>query len=77
MTAVFKVGDLVSVNDRYLFEGKQLFGKKLKHKKFQGKIIEVFENTYDERDGHGDIWRNFYGFKGGLQICEIFLKETV
>ena len=74
MKAKFKIGDIVSVNDLYLQQGKALFHKELKHKKFQGKIAGVHENTYDEKDGFGEIWQNFYDFKNGLSICEIFLR---
>ena len=77
MKAKFKVGDFVKVNSEYLRQGKAYFGKELKHKNFRGKIVRVFENTNDEKDGHGEIWRNFYQFKNGLQICEIFLQEVV
>ncbi|MCL2194295.1 MAG: hypothetical protein FWB78_12990 [Treponema sp.] len=76
MTAKFTVGDLVTVNDVYLREGKAFFGKNLKHGKFQGKIAKVYENTHDERDGHGDVWQTFYGFESGLQICERFLSRV-
>ena len=74
MKAKFKVGDLVTVNNEYLRQGKAYFGKDLKHKYFQGKIIRVYENTNDEKDGQDDIWRNFYEFGCGLQICELFLR---
>ena len=74
MKAKFKVGDTVTVNDEYLRQGKAYFGKALKHKKFCGKILKVFENTNDEKDGHGEIWRNFYEFRGDFHICEIFLR---
>jgi len=74
MIAKYKVGDAVGVNDRYLMEGKHYFGKELRNKKFQGVITKVFENTNDQQDGFGDIWQNFYEFKSGLQICEIFLQ---
>ena len=74
MTAKYKVGDMVTVNDEYWKQGKTFFAKELKHKYFKGKITKVFENTGDEKDGFGDIWRNFYEFKGGLQICELFLR---
>jgi len=76
MKAEFKAGDLVTVNDTYLREGKAFFGKNLKHRKFQGKIAKVYENTHDEKDGHGDVWQNFYEFKNGLQICERFLSRA-
>ena len=76
MKAKYKTGDLVTVNDEYFRQGKAFFGKELKHKKFRGKIVKVFENTGDGKDGFGDVWRNFYEFKGGLQICEIFLRPA-
>ncbi len=76
MKAKFKAGDTVTVNDEYLRQGKAFFSKELRHKNFSGKIIKVYENTKDEKDGFGDIWRNFYEFKGGLQICEIFLRPA-
>jgi len=76
MTAKFTVGDLVTVNDTYLREGKAFFARELKHKNFLGKIAKVYENTRDERDGHGDVWQNFYEFKNGLQICERFLSRA-
>jgi hypothetical protein len=74
MKAKFKVGDFVTVNDEYFRQGKAFFQKELRHKKFRGKIVRVYENTKDEKDGFGEIWRNFYEFNGGLQICELFLK---
>jgi len=73
MKAKFKVGDLVAVNDEYRRQGKAYFGKELKHKNFRGKIVKVHENAKDERDGHGDIWPNFYEFRGDVHICEKFL----
>jgi hypothetical protein len=76
MKAKYKVGDLVTVNGEYLRQGKAFFDKELKHKYFRGEIIKVYENTNDEKDGFGDIWRNFYEFKGGVQICELFLRPA-
>jgi len=76
MTAKFKIGETVAVNDVYLREGKAFFGKKLKHKNFRGEIVKVYENTHDEKDGHGDVWQTFYGFKNGLLICERFLSRA-
>ena len=77
MIAKFKVGDVVTVNDAYLREGKKFFDRELKHKNFRGKIVKVYENTHDERDGHGDVWQTFYMFKNDLQICERFLSRAV
>ena len=74
MKAKYKVGDIVTVNGKYFIEGKAYFGKELKHKKFCGMITKIFENTNDEKDGHGEIWNNFYQFKNGIQICELFLR---
>lgn len=74
MKAKYKVGDIVTVNGEYLRQGKAFFGKELKHKTFCGKITMVYENTNDEKDGFGEIWRNFYEFKNGLHICELFLR---
>ena len=75
MEAIFKVGDIVGVNSEYHKKGKAYFGRHLKHKNFKGTIVKVHENTNDEKDGFGDIWQNFYEFKGGISICEIFLKK--
>jgi hypothetical protein len=74
MKAKFKVGDLVTVNSKYLREGLRYFGKELKHRNLKGKIIKVFENINDEKDGHGDIWCNFYEFADNVHICEMFLQ---
>jgi len=74
MEAKFKVGDLATVNEVYLREGRAFFGKRLKHENFRGRIVKVYENTHNEKDGHGDIWQTFYEFKNGLQICERFLS---
>jgi len=76
MKAKFKVGDMVAVNNEYLRQGKAYFGKELRHKNFCGKIVRVHENTNNEKDGHGDIWRNFYDFDGDIHICEIFLRSV-
>ena len=74
MKAKFEVGDIVEVNERYLQEGRRYFGKALRHKNFRGEILKVYENTNDEKDGHGDVWPNVYIFKGDLSICELFLR---
>jgi len=74
--AKYKVGDTVAVNERYLNEGARYFGKELKHKTLKGKIVKVFENTNDERDGSGDIWQTFYEVTGSIHICECFLKAA-
>jgi hypothetical protein len=74
MTAKFKTGDLVTLNDEYFRQGKAFFDKQLRLKKFSGKITKVYENTNDEKDGFGEVWRNFYEFKNDLQICELFLR---
>jgi len=66
MTAKFTVGD----------KERPFFARELKHKNFRDKIVKVYENTRDERDGHGDVWQNFYEFKNGLQICEKFLSRV-
>ena len=76
MKAKFKAGDMVAVNNEYLRQGKAYFGDELRHKNFRGKIVKVHENTNDERDGQGDIWRNFYEFDNNLHICEIFLRSA-
>jgi len=72
--AKFKVGDLVTVNDRYWEEGLRYFGKELRHRNLRAKIIAVHENTNDEKDGFGEIWQNHYECKGGVLICELFLQ---
>ena len=75
MKAKFKVGDTLSVNNKYLREGKAYFGKNLKYKNFVGKVKKVHENTYGEKDGFGDVWQNFYEFENGETICETFLNQ--
>jgi len=74
MKAKFKVGDLVTVNERYLIEGDCYFGKELRHRNFRREVIAVHENTSDERDGFGEIWQNHYECNGGILICELFLQ---
>ena len=76
MKAKFKVGDLVTVNNEYLRQGKAYFGNELRHKNFREKIVRVYENTNDEKDGQGGIWRNFYEFSGDVHICEMFLRSA-
>ena len=77
MKAKFQIGEMVKTNARYRSEGQKYFGKNLRHRNFKGRITEVFENTDDEKDGHGDIWENFYKFENGAQICELFLEPAV
>jgi len=74
MKAKFKIGDIVTVNARFLEEGRHYFGKELKNKNFRGEILKVYENTNDEKDGFGDVWPNVYIFKGNQSICELFLR---
>jgi hypothetical protein len=74
MKAKFRVGDRVTVNAKYLREGRRYFGRELKYIKLLGKIVTVHENTNNEKDGQGDIWKNFYEVNGGVLICEAFLR---
>ena len=73
MKAKFKVGDVVRTNDHYRHEGQKYFGKNLQHRYLTGKILKVYENTNDEKDGSGEVWTNFYEFKGKITINERFL----
>lgn len=75
MQAIYKVGDMLKVNAKYLSEGRRYFGKSLKHTKLSGPVTKVIENTNDEKDGQGDIWKNRYVIKG-VEICEDFLEPA-
>lgn len=77
MKAKFKVGDIVCTNDIFRSEGRRYFGKDLKHTKMRSKIKEVYENTYDEKDGQGDVWLNRYLLGNGEVFCERFLEKVI
>ena len=77
MKAKYKVGDVLSINDEYIKQGKLYFGKNLKNKNFVGKVEKVYENTHDDKDGFGDVWQNIYVFKDETSICEKFLKKIM
>ena len=76
MKAKFNVGEVLTVNDAYRRQGSVFFGKDLKHRYFIGKVLKVCENTNDQTDGSGNVWPNVYIFRGGLSICESFLRRA-
>ena len=74
MKAKFKVGDILQANDIFKCEGKRLFGDDFKYNDFKSKVIKVYENTQDIKDGQGDLIPNIYIFENDESICEAHLE---
>ena len=50
----FKKGDRVTINSLYLKEGRQYFGKYLKHTKLDGIVEKVYCYNHQEKDSFGN-----------------------
>jgi hypothetical protein len=74
MKAKFKVGDTLKGTASFVREGKKLFGNDFEYTNFKSKVVKVYENNTDARDGQGDIIPNMYIFEDGNSLCEKFLE---
>jgi hypothetical protein len=75
----FKIGDDVTVNDLYLTEGYDRFGRDLLHKNLQGKVIKIWINTTGMCDSFGMMVENVAVVKHRYGIDSFafkFLKLT-
>jgi len=72
-----KIGDKVTTSELYLIEGMAYFGKNLLHRKLNGIIIKIYENTTGKRDSFNNIVEDvvIVKHKNGVDsFCKKFLK---